>query len=72
MWHKEGYFIYPIALNQISKLAFDNWMQRDILFAQRMIKKAQEHNMNYMIVDGSKSIKDNYEYLVDKFNLRKI
>ena len=53
------------------QLAFENWMQRDILFSQNVLEKAKEHKMNFIVVDGSKSITENYEYLVDKLEIRK-
>ena len=52
------------------KLAFENWMKRDILFAQIVLEKAKENNMNFIVVDGSKSIKENYELIVDQLEIK--
>ena len=50
-------------------LAFENWMARDIRFAERMLEKAKAYNMNYIVVDGSKSIEENYAYVLKMFEL---
>ncbi len=39
--------------------AFDNWMQRDIRFAQWVAEEAADHGYTVMWVDGSQSIEAN-------------
>lgn len=53
------------------QLAFENWMARDASFAMQISKQARENNMNIIVVDGSKSIQDNYDIVVEMFGLRK-
>ena len=50
-------------------LAFENWMARDIRFAERMLEKAKAYDMNYIVVDGSKSIEENYKEVLKAFDL---
>lgn len=65
-WAKE----YLKSISQ-PQLAFDNWMARDASFAIQVSKQARENNMNIIVVDGSKSIQDNYDIVVEMFGLRK-
>lgn len=38
------------------EIAFNNWMQRDILFAQEILAQAEEYHLNHLVIDGSRSI----------------
>lgn len=40
--------------------AFDNWMTRDALYAKKMLLQAQEYGYKSIIVDGTKSLEENY------------
>jgi hypothetical protein len=51
------------------KQAFDNWMYRDIHFSKIVRNEAMKNQMNLIVVDGSKSIKENFDFIVEKFNL---
>ncbi len=46
--------------------AFDNWMQRDIKFAEEVARRARLYQKNLIVVDGSNSLKENFE-LVEKY-----
>lgn len=50
-------------------LAFENWMARDIRFAARILEEAKAYDMNYIVVDGSKSIEENYKEVLKAFDL---
>lgn len=39
------------------KLAFENWMERDYLFSQYMMKNAEKNQYPYLIIDGSMDAK---------------
>lgn len=47
--------------------AFDNWMQRDIRFAQWVAEEAADHGYTVMWVDGSQSIESNAAQLARHF-----
>jgi 2-phosphoglycerate kinase len=42
--------------------AFANWMERDHLFGQEIIKQARSFSYGSIIVDGSRSIEDQFKY----------
>ncbi len=46
--------------------AFDNWMERDALFALSVIKQSKEIGYETLIVDGKKNIDENLRF-VEKF-----
>jgi adenylate kinase family enzyme len=39
-------------------LAFENWMERDVLFGQRVLEEAERCGYISLVVDGSKSIEE--------------
>ena len=45
---------------------FKNWMERDCRFAERIKKEAKGYGLNSIVVDGIKSIDENYE-IVKRF-----
>ena len=51
------------------KNAFNNWMERDVLFALSALSQAQEMGYITLVVDGSKSIEENFQFIIDAFNL---
>ena len=61
----------PYVLKESSKpqLAFKNWMNRDILFAQKCGEEAKRLSYPHLITDGSQSIKDMTEQVARIFGL---
>jgi len=52
-----------------SKKAFQNWMKRDIEFAKEVKEMAEKNGFKTIVVDGAKSINDNYEIVKNHFKL---
>ncbi len=55
-----------------SKRAFDNWMERDSKFAEHVKQSATKYGMNVLVVDGSKSIDENYLKVKELFGLNQL
>jgi len=51
------------------KRAFENWMERDARYAEIIKKDADSFGMNVIVVDGNKSINDNYVVVKQLFGL---
>ena len=51
------------------ELAFDNWMSRDALFAKHVYCQAQRIGYSTIVVDGNRTIEDNYEVIAKHFGL---
>ncbi len=51
------------------KLAFENWMKRDYLFASSVLKDASQLEYSTLIVDGKKSIDENLKVIEKVFSL---
>ncbi|MBO4458414.1 MAG: hypothetical protein J5802_11910 [Butyrivibrio sp.] len=49
--------------------AFDNWMERDILFAQRIKAKCDEYSIPCIVNDGTRSIDELYKTVKEMFIL---
>ena len=49
--------------------AFKNWMERDKLFGQEMIRQANTHGFRVILVDGSVDIQHQFENIRDQFKL---
>jgi len=49
--------------------AFKNWMERDALFAVSTLNQAKEIGYATLIVDGSKSIEENFQFIIETFEL---
>ena len=49
--------------------AFDNWMSRDALFAQHVLTEAQALGYATLVVDGSRSLDENYAAVKLHFGL---
>jgi len=47
--------------------AFLNWMARDHLFGQEIIKQAKRYNFQYVIIDGNSSIDQLYSMVEEHF-----
>ncbi|MCM1989033.1 hypothetical protein [Oceanirhabdus seepicola] len=52
-----------------TKKAFENWMKRDVEYAKIVKENAKDYGMNVIVVDGSKSIEDNYLRVKKLFGL---
>lgn len=52
-----------------AKKAFANWMERDARYAEIIKKDADSYGMNVIVVDGNKSINDNYVVVKQLFGL---
>ena len=50
--------------------AFHNWMERDSIFAERVLEEAKKLEYFNIIVDGNQSINENYEVIENVFKLR--
>lgn len=61
----------PFVLEGCSdkKLAFDNWMNRDILFALLVREQCKKGNISCIVNDGSLSIEELYSKVKELFNL---
>lgn len=51
------------------KQAFENWMNRDIEFALKVKEDAIQKGLEVIVVDGSKSLEENYEYVKAHFGI---
>lgn len=49
--------------------AFENWMERDIEFAKEVARQAQQNQRNLIIVDGKKSLEENFNIVEQFFEL---
>ena len=49
---------------------YKNWMERDCRFAERIKSDAQGFGFNTIVVDGSKSIEENYQSIHNYFELK--
>lgn len=49
--------------------AFSNWMERDALFALSTLEQAEKAGYKTLVVDGTKSVEDNYNFVVEAFGL---
>ena len=49
--------------------AFDNWMERDILFAKRVRAECDEYSIPCIVNDGRKSEEEMYEAIKEKIGL---
>lgn len=53
------------------KLAFENWMKRDYLFANSVLEDAKHLGYSTLIVDGEQSVDANFKTIEIVFNLSK-
>jgi len=51
--------------------AFNNWMERDILFALTILSQAKDIGYETLIVDGQKSVTENLMFVEQHFQLLK-
>lgn len=52
-----------------TKKAFENWMERDVMYAKIVKRDADNYGMNVIVVDDSKSIDENYLVVKQLFAL---
>ncbi|MCL2840910.1 MAG: hypothetical protein FWE05_09070 [Defluviitaleaceae bacterium] len=50
--------------------AFNNWMERDSLFALSILNQAKEMEYKTLIVDGTKDIEESYQFAKEAFGLQ--
>ena len=50
--------------------AFENWMMRDHLFGQKIIRQARDRNFQTILVDGKQSIDAQYEQVKQLLGLK--
>ena len=62
---------YYLASCSDIKNAFNNWMERDVLFALTVLSQAKELGYATLVVDGAKSIDENYQFVTNTFRLQK-
>ncbi|MFD2613164.1 hypothetical protein [Paenibacillus gansuensis] len=61
-------WIHDILRNtENPKMAFNNWMSRDALFSVFVQNTASKLQLNVLQVDGSKTLKENFEYIENLF-----
>lgn len=63
---------YYLAECENPEKAFQNWMERDIKFAEIMGKKAQEYNMKLIVENGKKTINERYKEIASYWHLNEI
>ena len=49
--------------------AFNNWMERDVLFALSVLNQAKEIGYTTLVVDGSKNIEENFQIIIEASGL---
>ena len=47
--------------------AFNNWMQRDVVFGKEVLRQAKEYGYPYILVDGAHTIEENYLKTIEIF-----
>lgn len=56
---------------QDPRQSFENWMNRDIEFAQFVDKEAQSRGLKIIVVDGTNTLEENFAIVEEHFNLKK-
>ena len=49
--------------------AFHNWMERDVLFALSVLEQAKGIGYETLVVDGSKTVDENFQFVAKTFKL---
>ena len=52
--------------------AFENWMMRDHLFGQEMLRQAKTYGYGTILVDGERNLEDQFEYVSQYFGLLEV
>ena len=50
--------------------AFNNWMQRDVIFGQKVLEQAQSYGYPHILVDGVCTIEENYKAIAKTFGFQ--
>ena len=66
---KREWVPYVLQDSSNPQLAFDNWMKRDILFAQRCRREAERLSYQHLLTDGSRRIEEMTEQAADILGL---
>ena len=66
---KREWVPYVLQDSSNPQLAFDNWMKRDILFAQRCRTEAEKLSYPHLLTDGRRTIEEMAERVADIFGL---
>ena len=66
---KREWVPYVLQDSSNPQLAFDNWMKRDILFAQRCRREAERLSYPHLLTDGSRRIEEMTEQAADILGL---
>ena len=68
-YKKREWVPYVLAGCSDKAQAFDNWMQRDILFARQVKKECDDKNIFCLVNDGSKTIQEIFDIVKAYFGL---
>ena len=66
---KREWVPYVLQNSSNPQLAFDNWMNRDILFAQRCRREAERLSYPHLLTNGSRRIEEMTEQAADILDL---
>ena len=66
---KREWVPYVLQNSSNPQLAFDNWMNRDILFAKRCRREAERLSYPHLLTDGSRRIEEMTEQAADILGL---
>lgn len=66
---KREWVPYVLQNSSNPQLAFDNWMNRDILFAKRCRREAERLSYPQLLTDGSRTIEEMTEKVAQIFSL---
>ena len=70
MYSKRGWVSDYLSDCSDQDAAFKNWMERDALFAKTVLQEASDLGYVSLIVDGVKSIEENFATVEKAFRLR--
>ena len=68
--NKCGWIDDYLSSSSDKEKALENWMERDALFAQYVLRDAERYSYESLIVDGKKSVLENLQIVENLFELR--
>lgn len=68
-YKKREFIPYVLEGCRNKERAFENWMQRDIKFAEEVARQAKLNKKNFIVTDGNNSLKDNFKMVEKYFEL---
>lgn len=68
-YKKREFIPYVLKGCTSQEKAYENWMERDIRFAKEVAREAKLNGRNLIIVDGKKSLEDNFNVVEEFFEL---